>query len=165
MQDCYNESIADYLAHSTGPTIDVREEVESQVVVDFATAFSTEDRKDWKPQLEMLMGSQDDESDDKRLCSAECCLGQSVHDDQYVDESQKMEYIDHLLPHTPGVDTQPSVAVIPRPLDEVRTTIGPEASSLIADEDLLIMSYRVFGFILRSRKWGMSIYFYKPALL
>lgn len=144
---------------SAGPTLDARDEVESQVVVDFETAFSTADGKDWKPQLELLMGSQDDDDDDTRLCNAACCRDQNVHDDQYVDESQKTEYINHLFPHTPGSDTQPSVAVIPRSLDEVRTSPGLKAGSLIPDEDLLIMSYRVFAFVLRSRKWGMSIRF------
>ncbi|ETS84506.1 hypothetical protein PFICI_02531 [Pestalotiopsis fici W106-1] len=137
-----------------GPTIDVRDEVESQVVVDFETAFSTEDRKDWKPELELLMGSQDDEDDDKRPCNAACCMGQNVHDDQYVDESQKTEYINHLFPHSPGIDTEPSVAIIPRSLGEIQTGPGSKTGCQIPDEDLLIMSYRVFAFVLRSRKWA-----------
>lgn len=152
---------------SAGPTLEVGGEVESQVVVDFETAFSTEDQRYWKPRLESMMGSQedddgeddDDDDDDGMYCNAACCLGQNVHDDQYVDESQKMEYINHLFPDTPGSDTQPSVAIIPRSLDEVQNDFNPQTSPLIPDGDLLIMSYLVFGFVLQNRKWGMLLYF------
>lgn len=153
-----SQSLIQYFIQSSGPTLDVRDEVESQVVVDFETAFSTEDRKDWKPKLDLMMDNEDDESDDNRLCNAACCQDQNVHDDQYVDEGQEMEYVKHLFSDTP-IDTQPSVAIVPRSLDEIHKDSDLEAQPLISNDDLIIMSYRVFGFVLRNRKWGMSNYF------
>lgn len=146
-------SLTNNLFLSAGPTLVVRDEVESQVVVDFETAFSVEEQHDWKPELEILMSNGDDD-EDERSCTADCCLEQNVHDDQYVDDKQQTEYIDRLFPSTGVLDGQSPVAVIPRLLDEIPT--GPKGEPLVSDDDLLIMSYRVFGFVLRSRKWGIQ---------
>jgi hypothetical protein len=144
-----------------GPTLEVRDEVESQVVIDFETAFAVEDvaQKLWKPDLETLIGGamaeEDEESEDEEdVCRAECCREELVHDDSYVDDKQSSEYVDNLLPKAGRLDEQLSVAVIPRPLEELRSRTG---EPLISEDDLLIMSYRVFGFVLRSRKWGMCL--------
>lgn len=144
-----------------GPTVEAREEVESQVVIDFETAFSVEDptQKLWKPELKTMIGipeaedgDQDGDQDAKdKDCMATCCLLDNVHDDSYVDKKQREEYVNGLLPEADAVNEQPSIAIIPRPLKELRTSGG---SSLVSDEELTIMSYRVFGFVLRSRKWG-----------
>jgi len=67
-----------------GPTLGIRDDVESQVVIDFETAFSVDDEKqqEWKPNLEVLLGNpgpqdQDDNSDDDQedntACNAACC--------------------------------------------------------------------------------------------
>jgi hypothetical protein len=146
------------VSNSAGPTVDGHDEIESQVVVDFETAFSIEEQQDWKPELQMLMEDQDEDEDDDMLCNANCCLDQHVHDDQYIDEKQKVKYIDHVLPKTGGPDATPSLAVIPRLLSEIETNSGAENYHIIPDEDLLIMSHRVFGFVLRNRKWGTVNY-------
>ncbi|GME52843.1 uncharacterized protein COCSADRAFT_177807 [Neofusicoccum parvum] len=141
-----------------GPTLEMREEVESQVVIDFETAFSVEDKAQhlWKPDLTMLIGNpspEGDESDDEdESCKADCCRGEFVHDDSYVDQKQRNEYIESLLPKANAQDEQPSIAIMPRPLKEVLK--GPDNDLTVSKDELAIMSYRVFGFVLRSRKWA-----------
>lgn len=139
----------------SGLTVEVQEEVESQVVVDFDTAFSMEDElhRDWRPELENLIGSYDDDSDSDDSCSGTCCEDDFVHDDsRYVDTKLRTEYIDGLLPRGRGSDEQPSIALISRPLKELQT--GEGGGFDVTEEELVIMSYRVFGFVLRSRRWG-----------
>ncbi|KAK6220696.1 hypothetical protein LQW54_001887 [Pestalotiopsis sp. IQ-011] len=65
-----------------------------------------------------------------------------------------MDYVKRLFSDTPGIDTQPSVAIIPRSLDEIHGGPDLEVQSLISNDDLIIMSYRVFGFVLRNHKWA-----------
>ncbi|KAH6617425.1 hypothetical protein F5144DRAFT_596448 [Chaetomium tenue] len=140
-----------------GPTLETRDEVESQVVIDFETAFSVEDQVQqmWKPELKAMVGNtetEDGEQDiQEKSCNAACCRMDSVHDDFYVDQKQGEEYVNGLLPEAGAINEQPSIAIIPRPLKELRTSSG---SSLVSDDELVIMSYRVFGFVLRSRKWA-----------
>jgi hypothetical protein len=74
-----------------------------------------------------------------------------VHDDSYVDQKQGDEYVNGLLPEADAVNEQPSIAIVPRPLKELYTKSG---SSLVSDDEFVIMSYRVLGFVLRTRKWG-----------
>jgi hypothetical protein len=148
-----------------GPTLDVRDEVESPVVIDFETTFTRTDdqlkgtadedhtQSRWKPKLLTLIGNvnlmhEDWEWEDGG-CRGACCQNDFVHDDQYVDQRQQAEYIESLLPQASAVDEQPPVAVIPRALKELST--DPRG---VSEADLVIMSYRVFGFVLRSRKWG-----------
>ncbi|KAL4862330.1 hypothetical protein BDV12DRAFT_178975 [Aspergillus spectabilis] len=143
-----------------GPTLGVRDEVESQVVVDFETAFAVEDPKqqEWKPKLEVLLGNSgtedkgEDSDEDNEGCHASCCRSQNVSDDTYVDRKQRTEYIESLLPKTENSEDQPSIAIIPRPLKDLRTGRGNPLA--VSEEELLIMSYRVFGFVLRTRKWA-----------
>lgn len=143
-----------------GPTLDAREEVESQVVVDFDTAFSfseetkrSESKSEQRPELEVLVGTDYFESNDDRNISCHtCCKDDVVFDDALVDDKQTKEYIERLLPPA-RTQLLPSVAIVPRLLEEVPTDAETGAYSL-PEEDLLIMSFRVHGFVLRSRKWG-----------
>ncbi|KAL3451097.1 hypothetical protein BJX65DRAFT_234631 [Aspergillus insuetus] len=142
-----------------GPTIGVRDEVESQVVVDFETAFAVDDPKQqaWKPELEILLGNSGAEDEDgtekNESCQAACCRRDNVYDDMYIDRKQRTEYLDSLLPKGEQNDQQPSIAILPRPLRELLRTSADKDLSITPDE-LVIMSYRVFGFILRTRKWA-----------
>ncbi|CAG8919072.1 unnamed protein product [Penicillium salamii] len=137
-----------------GPTLGVRDEVESQVVIDFETAFTVEDEEQvkWKPTLELLVGRAAEEPDEEdRNCSANCCRADQVHDDSYVDMKQRTDYIDSLLPKENEAE-KPLLSIIPRPLKELRG--GASKSFIISDDEMAIMSYRVFGFVLRTRKWA-----------
>ncbi|KAH7309739.1 hypothetical protein B0I35DRAFT_397843 [Stachybotrys elegans] len=140
-----------------GPTLESRDEVESQVVIDFESAFSVQDvaQKQWKPELKSMIGNPEAEDGDQdeqdEPCRGACCEMDNVHNDSYVDEKQREEYINTLLPEVGAVNEQPSTAIIPWPVRELQTISG---RNLVLDEELLIMSYRVFGFVLRSRKWA-----------
>lgn len=143
-----------------GPTAD-GEEVESQVVVDFETALSSDNNFDETlvPQLESLLGDADDnssvESDFQGYgCTAACCDTEFVCNDNFVDEKRKEEYIESLIPKDTYAKL-PSVAVYPRTLDD---TTGDNA---LTDDEFLLMTYRVFAFVLRTRKWG-EFYFFSP---
>jgi hypothetical protein len=153
-----------------GPTLGIRDDVESQVVIDFETAFSVDDKKqqEWKPNLEVLLGNpvpedQEDDREDDIGCTSECCRYEYVHDDTYVDLKAREAYVNGLLPKTGGLNEQPSVAIIPQPLGELRNGPGKNDYS-ISDDERVIMSYRVFGFVLRSRQWGKQS-FSSPSLL
>jgi hypothetical protein len=149
-----------------GPTLGIRDEVESQVVVDFETAFSADDERQqaWKPTLEIMLGNPDskepDSIDDTHQdqdeilgCRAACCRDDSVCNDAHIDDLQRETYVNGLLPKTGGPNEQPSVAIIPQPLEEMRN-YSNKTSYAISDDERVIMSYRVFGFVLRSRQWG-----------
>ncbi|KAK6949515.1 hypothetical protein Daesc_009597 [Daldinia eschscholtzii] len=133
-----------------GPALQTQDEIESQVVVDFEAAFGIEDNieKGWKPELETLIKSEDDsnEHSEGNQCQADCCNSEIVHDDSYVEVKRNEEFMGNLLPKTH--EEMPSVAILPRTLN-VRE---PEAE--LTEDDLAIMSYRVFGFVLRNRKWA-----------
>ncbi|KAL8300874.1 hypothetical protein RB597_009389 [Gaeumannomyces tritici] len=140
-----------------GPTLEARDEVESPVVIDFETAFSVDDPALLltKPELKTMVGNPEAKDSDKdaagESCMAECCRREVVSDDSDVDKKQREDYVNSLLPDAGAVDEQPSIAIIPRPLKELRT--GRD-SYLVSDDELVIMSHRVFGFVLRSRKWA-----------
>lgn len=160
-----------------GMTLETKDEVESPVVIDFETTFTMHDKRPssvpsddailtpaqrqqrqqileenmnntWKPELNSLMDADEDSFRvSKTVCSGECCRDELVHDDQYVDGKQMAAYIEDLLPSAGAVDEHPPIIVMSRPMKEIRTQD-------CSDEELVIMSYRVFGFILRSRKFG-----------
>jgi hypothetical protein len=152
-----------------GPTLEVRDDVESQVVIDFETAFSVEDevQKQWKPALQTLIGNPSPEEDDEKpsddKCRGSCCQGDFVYDDSYIDKQQNTDYVNSLLPKATSSNEQPSVAILPRPLKE----LWPSSDKIpsISDDELAIMSYRVFGFVLRSRKWGKSSMLPRPVIV
>lgn len=136
-----------------GPTA-VGDEIESQVVVDFETALSSEKifNEDSIPRIKSLLGDADDctatssASGDHAQCSGPCCFEQFVCDDSFVDNGRTQRYVDSLIPKTYA--KLPSVAIYPRDLND---TTGDDA---LTDDEFLIMSYRVFAFVLRTRKWG-----------
>ncbi|PTB69277.1 hypothetical protein BBK36DRAFT_1186644 [Trichoderma citrinoviride] len=150
-----------------GPTLDTRDDVEGQVVVDFETAFSVEDetQKAWKPDLQTLIGNPPvgvEDDNELRACHGPCCSNDFVYDDLDMDEQQKTDYINSLLPSVTSLDEQPSVAILPRPLSELRASSANATS--VSDDELAIMSYRVFGFVLRTRKWAKLDLTYMTAI-
>ncbi|KAK4197400.1 hypothetical protein QBC40DRAFT_285657 [Triangularia verruculosa] len=150
--------------HYSGVTLDTREEVDSHVVVDFEEAFAAKDRalsSDYereqperdssmeRPQLQEDVINPQDKSEpvDDEKCGAACCLGENVHGDQYVEKIRNQEYLASLIPD--NRELEPPLSIYPRALREINLK-----ENAIPEEDLVIMSYKVFGFILRSRKWA-----------
>lgn len=145
----------------SGPTAE-GEEVESQVVIDFDTALSSDRNFDEEsiPLIKSMLADADDDSssstsDDGPSCSGWCCEGDFVCDDSTVDSKRKADYIDSLIPKT--YSKLPSVAIYPRNLDD---TTGDNA---LTDDEFLLMTYRVFAFVLRTRKWGELYFFPTPS--
>ncbi|KAK4863480.1 hypothetical protein LT330_002258 [Penicillium expansum] len=130
--------------HCSGLTLDTRDEVDGQVVIDFSEALSVPANKHWKPEIEELLGNIPDAEAGKD-CSAQCCKHEVVYDDSHVDTKRNEDFMGSLNPQDRS--RLPSVAVYPRTLAELDR-------GKLTDDELLIMSYRVFGFVLRTRKWA-----------
>lgn len=147
-----------------GPTIGAREEIESQVIIDFETAFSVEDGKEkmTPPEHQSLVekrSSGEEEEEDSivnQACNADCCRHDWIYNDKSVDDKERTRYVNSLLPDSDGSNRQPSIAVIPQPLKELRDSKTKTGCS-ITDDELAIMSCRVFGFVLRQRRWGECV--------
>ncbi|KAI1815510.1 hypothetical protein GGS20DRAFT_576164 [Poronia punctata] len=135
----------------SGPAVESREprdEIESQVVVDFEAAFKTEHQFQWEPELETLIesGAGDEEEHGVGKCVAACCGDEAVYNDSYIEKKMNEDFMAQLLPKTP--EERPSVVIIPRTFDTKAEDAG------LGEDDLAILSYRVFGYVLRSRKWA-----------
>ncbi|KAK3938947.1 hypothetical protein QBC46DRAFT_438741 [Diplogelasinospora grovesii] len=130
----------------SGPTLLMDEEIESQVVVDVETAFPVEDG--WKTGS---LDIEDDRQDDSRTrCRAACCRKDYVVDDTQVDKRQAVKYIESVRSKEYA---RASIILSPRPLKELETS--PGSTPAVTEDELVIMAYRVFGFVLRSRKWSV----------
>ncbi|KAL6918442.1 hypothetical protein FSST1_009937 [Fusarium sambucinum] len=129
-----------------GDTLDTRDEIDSQVVVDFNEALVDETRrKKWEPIIAPISTAPEEKYELR--CFAPCCLGQAVHDDDYIDSMLTENYVRSLVPASSL--RAPSLLLSPRPLKDLLRD-GEELS----DGELIVMTYRVFGFVLRSRKWA-----------
>lgn len=133
--------------HYSGLTLDTRDEVDSHVVVDFEEAFSANTKLEWRPELKNLIGAPTEEQPDEEPCVAHCCKDEVIHKDSYAEEKRNQEYMALLVPD--DRQREPPPAIYPRLLRDIK---GQE--NALSEDDLVIMSYRVFGFVLRSRKWG-----------
>lgn len=146
-----------------GPTAD-GDEISSQVVVDFETALSSDNtfNQNSKPRIKPLLGDVDDShstssaSDNHAQCADLCCFRQYICDDSFVETRRAHEYINSLLPKT--FAKLPPVAIYPRDLED---TTGDNA---LTDDEFLLMSCRVFAFVLKTRKWGEVSFFFFPFL-
>lgn len=133
--------------HYNGLTLDARDEIDSQVVVDFEEAFASRGKGDQKPSLEELIGESQLDKEDDQMCVAECCRDENVHKDSETETKRSRDYMTTLIPE--DRNREPSVTIYPRALKDARSPENP-----LTEDELLIMSFRVFGFVLRSRKWG-----------
>lgn len=136
----------------SGLAVDTRDEIESQVMVDFEEALAHDTRKDWIPKITRLVGtdwnSKTDEADEG--CTAECCWQENVHEDSYVETNNTEKFIDDMMAEIKDTPHKlPSAIIFPRTLEETKTD-----SNALTDDELMIMSYSVFGFVLRDRTWG-----------
>lgn len=81
-------------------------------------------------------------------CGAACCQGQVVINDEGVEAKLTEDFIKTLVPEQSL--KAPSLLLAPRLLEEMQ----PGSENEPTDEELVVMTYRVFGFVLRSRKWA-----------
>ncbi|KAL3296891.1 P-loop containing nucleoside triphosphate hydrolase protein [Colletotrichum asianum] len=143
-----------------GSTLDTHEDIEGQVVVDFEAAFTEETLASERPQIEALPSMNLDDYAYVENCEATCCLDDRVVDDTFIDLRQARGYVNSLFPKA-GAQDLSAVSVLPQNLsDDVSFR---EICKSIQEDELLILSFRVFGFILRNRKFeGVAEMFGKP---
>lgn len=139
----------------SGLAVDTRDEIESQVMVDFEEALAHDE--DWIPKITRLVGtdwnSKTDEADES--CTAQCCWQENVHEDSYVETNNTERFIDDMMADIKDTPHRlPSAIIFPRTLEETRTD-----SNALTDDELMIMSNSVFGFVLRDRTWGGYFHF------
>lgn len=142
--------VADFKAmYYTGPTLDKGDEIDSQVVVDFNEALADEKRSTaWKPTISSVNTAPKDGRDN--ICNAMCCRFHGKCDGFSTDLKMTTDYIGSLVPDARAR----SLILSPRSLEDTLDSIEE-----LTETELLIMTYRVFGFVLRSRKWGKSLYY------
>lgn len=136
----------------SGLAVDTRDEIESQVMVDFEEALAHETRKHWVPKITRLLGTDwDSKTDDAdEGCTAECCWHENVHDDAYVESHNTERFIDDMMTEIKDTPQKlPSAIIFPRSLEEIKA-----GTNALSDDELMVMSYTVFGFVLRDRTWG-----------
>ncbi|RAL07134.1 uncharacterized protein BO97DRAFT_357173, partial [Aspergillus homomorphus CBS 101889] len=129
--------------HYSGLTLETRDEVDGQVVIDFEKAFESEDKAKQPAELENNVG--EDGAEEESDCTAACCARERVHKDMYAEQKRNKHYRNTLIPEE--LSQQPSAAIHHRVKD------SRSSDDALSDDDYVIMSYRVFGFCLRSRKW------------
>lgn len=139
----------------TGLTVDEpRDEVESQVVIDFEEAFASENNQEWRPNITAIVGFvHNPEEDDEQVlgCEADCCRRENVHDDSYVERERSEKFTNDLIAEMQNgpQGSLPSATIYPRTLEESKTKMNK-----FTEDELIIMSHKVFGFVLRDRTWG-----------
>ncbi|KAF7956546.1 hypothetical protein EAE96_003881 [Botrytis aclada] len=135
--------------HFAGLTLDTRDEVDSQVIIDFEEALLQ--HEDWIPCIENLADLAPRPEAKREVeayitCYSGCCRNEECHDDSYAERNRKEEFIESQ--HSAVRWGNSSLVIVPRSLKEAQD------NNLPSQDELLIMTYRVFGFILRSRKWA-----------
>lgn len=144
-----------------GLAINTRDEIESQVMIDFEEAF-TSGRESWAPVIKRLVGTDWDYAIDKPddACKADCCFQENIHNDFGDQDTINRDFINTMLETIKDTPQKlPSVMVFPRSLEDIRTE-----GNALADEELMIMSYSVFGFVLRDRTWSEQFPSYQAIL-
>ncbi|POS80957.1 hypothetical protein DHEL01_v200630 [Diaporthe helianthi] len=140
--------------HYAGVTVDKREEVESQVIIDFEEAYSSESRKQWRPEIGRLVGTvlDPEPSEPSRGCDGPCCWQENVHDDSYVEVKRNLDFMNNMMAEIRETPHRlPSVTIFPRPLKETESEVNA-----LTDDELIIMSRSVPGFVLRDRSWDLD---------
>ncbi|KAF5529691.1 aaa family atpase [Fusarium mexicanum] len=139
----------------SGLTVNKRDEVQSQVMVDFVEAFQVDNMHYYRPEVRPLIGAIEISTSPSHVspCQAMCCSNEIVHNDVYVDNKRHHDFMKEMLRGVEdGTDDLPPTTIYPRPLETLKT-----GGSALARDDLLIMSYSVFGFVLRDRSWANHI--------
>ncbi|KAJ4314293.1 hypothetical protein N0V94_006513 [Neodidymelliopsis sp. IMI 364377] len=138
-------------AHYAGPIYKSRDLLEGQVVIDNSQVFVMDETR-VRPKLSRWMSpiSPPPPWDGRSSsCNATCCHGDVVWGDDLFDARCSFEYLDGLWLLNRG-DT-PSIAAVERPL---AAAVKDHISNRITDDEYLIMSDMVYGFVLRTRKWA-----------
>lgn len=122
-------------------TVDKRDEVQSQVMVDFVEAFLMENNGNWRPEVKPLIGMieiSNSPSNDSP-CRAMCCSNEIVHNDVYRDNKRYHDFMKEMLRGVEdGTDDLPPTTIYPRPLETLKSR-----GNVLTRNDFLIMGYSV----------------------
>ncbi|KAK7911950.1 hypothetical protein PG985_014431 [Apiospora marii] len=137
--------------HYQGPTVDRRDEIDSQVVVDFEEAYSAlqmaaGSTRDVRPRIENMVGHSFGHPRRDEPCFGSCCRDQAVMEDRYIDQNLSEDHFATLMPQNRSVMWP--LAIQPRPRTEAQ--IGDNS---IKEWEFVIMTRRIWAFVMRSRKW------------
>ena len=135
--------------HYNGPTWNSKQDVDSQVVIDFKEALASSEGQHWMPDIKTLSGDSFPEDTPPDECICKRCMamqGDKAFQDNDLEKIRSVDYLANLAP-----DQSESLPACkrPRPLPEPKS-----ANDALSDEDLVLISHRVFGFVLRTRSWG-----------
>lgn len=128
----------------TGLTLDTRDDIDGEVMIDFEEALSVQE--EWMTRIDNVLESPP-KHQRQAECAAECCNGDFIDEDFRVDQNRNEDYMSRLIPRSR--DQPPPMSIYPWTVAEVKNNKG-----LITEGEFLIMSRRTLGFILHSRKWG-----------
>ena len=118
-----------------------RAQIESEVIIDFAQAFRHPDYAKYKPQIGLEGATKADERElyeDWCAVDSNQCLKRShnrLFDDTRYDKLQMDRFLD-VESHGMFLESR-------------------DVSHVLTDDQLILLPYRVHGFSLRSRRWGM----------
>ncbi|XPT03506.1 hypothetical protein M3J09_012598 [Ascochyta lentis] len=132
-----------------GPAYKSRNILDGQMVIDNSEVFLMDARRR-RPIFKTSLDATPPTPPDVQLtvCSADCCADDTVWNDTNLDLRRNKEYHHRLLPLSRN--EVPPLIVQERLLSALKKE--PEKLA-IEDDDYIVMSDRVFGFALRSRKW------------
>jgi hypothetical protein len=127
----------------TGVTLNTQEEVDSQVVVDFEQTL--QHNTGWGPDIQPPPAGNTSEPQPARDITPSCiitgcCNDEKSHQDAYVDQNRMKEF----------TREQPTLAIYSRYIEVIKD------GNRLRDDELVLLTHRLFVFILRSRKWGTS---------
>lgn len=127
----------------TGVTLNTQEEVDSQVVVDFEQTL--QHNTGWGPDIQPPPAGNTSEPQPARDITpgctiTGCCNDEKSHQDAYVDQNRMKEF----------TREQPTLAIYSRYIEAIKD------GNRLRDDELVLLTHRIFVFILRSRKWGTS---------
>ncbi|RCI09995.1 hypothetical protein L249_8674 [Ophiocordyceps polyrhachis-furcata BCC 54312] len=122
--------------------------VDGPVVIDFDEALSHNDG--WKA---VAPGTTDfGKKKTVTKCNSFCCKDEQIHNDATVSCKYVKDFRDSQITETEtGTGKKPSLLVLGREPKELKTMGGDYEAS---DDEYVIMDSRVFGFVLRSRRWA-----------
>lgn len=137
-------------AYYSGTIHGTQDRLEGQVVVDNSLVFHSDSSKD-RPEVKswvQAMAPVQPFDGESAACSATCCIEDAVWSDRSFDLRRNSEYMEMAIP-TDRTDSL-SLAALECPIASVNKS---EKEGKITDSEYLIMSDRVWGFILRDRRW------------
>ncbi|KZM28450.1 uncharacterized protein EKO05_0009881 [Ascochyta rabiei] len=131
-----------------GPTFD-REMVDGQVVLDNYQMFGI-DKVKQAPILDRWVDISEPAVESESVaCFGLCCRFDIVWSEQDIDKRRENDFLRTLLP--PEREGQPSLATLERPVADLN---NKRDTTALTDDEYLIMSNRVYGFVLRTRQWA-----------